>query len=134
MQLELRVGDSDGIKNSVHSGWGSSGSQWVCKVGFAVFDERFVCVEMAAEAFLGASYYSKAGTSFCLLCPESLTDRSGSSKDRVFHGALLSLVLTYGLSCYGESDSFILWPPRYKSINFFCRPVQENLSTQRSGM
>jgi hypothetical protein len=52
MQLELRVGDSDGIKNSVHSGCGSRGGEWICEIGFTVFDERFVGAEMAAQALL----------------------------------------------------------------------------------
>jgi hypothetical protein len=65
MELELSVGDPNGIKNSVDSCCGASGSDWVTEVGFTVFDERFVGAEMAPQALLGASYNSKAGSLFC---------------------------------------------------------------------
>jgi hypothetical protein len=60
MQGELSIGNAHGIKNSVHTGCGpSGGQQWVIKVGFTIFDERFVSAEMAAQALLGTPYYSK---------------------------------------------------------------------------
>jgi hypothetical protein len=59
MQLELSVGDSDGIKNSVDLRRGPSGSQWIGEVGYTVFDKRFEGAEMAAQAIVRASYHSK---------------------------------------------------------------------------